>query len=290
MKPLLFSDACRRLCDAVRTNLRPRRVASLLAIAAMVVACTKVPVTGRRQYNLLPDSIMTGLGKSQYRSTLNKNKVERKGARNKVLQRVGRRISKVANKNDYDWTYSLIKDGTINAWCLPGGYIAFYTGILPTLKHEAGMAFVMGHEVGHATARHGSERLSQHLSLLGGLVGLYAVLEGKTKLKTEQKAVIVGALGIATEVGVILPFSRMHESEADAIGVMYMAGAGYPPGQAKAVWDRMAKNTGGGVIPVFLSTHPKHKTRKKTIDKWLPQAQKRYRRNKRNENTTKPLW
>ncbi|MCB9678746.1 MAG: M48 family metallopeptidase [Alphaproteobacteria bacterium] len=271
-------------------RLNPRTGALLLALSALVIACTKVPITGRKQYNLIPEKLMIGLGKSQYSSTLSKHKLQRKGEDNQVLQRVGKRISKVAKRSDYDWQYSLIKDDTINAWCLPGGYIGFYTGILPTLKHEAGMAFVMGHEVGHATARHGSERLSQHLSVLGGMVGLYAILEGKTKLKTEQKVLIVGALGLATEVGVILPFSRMHESEADAIGVMYMAEAGYPPKEAKAVWDRMAQNTGKSVIPVFLSTHPNHEQRKKTIDKWLPQAQKRYQRNKLDRETTNGLW
>jgi len=280
--------------DAAHPSEEPmsmmRSAATLAAITSLVIACAKVPITGRRQYNLIPEKLMITLGKSQYNSTLAKSQVQKGGEEPKVLQRVGKRIAKVANRSDYNWRYSLIKDNSINAWALPGGYIGFYSGILPTLKHEAGMAFVMGHEVGHATARHGAERLSQQLSVLGGMAGLYAILEGKTKLKTEQKAVIVGALGLATEVGVILPFSRMHESESDAIGVMYMASAGYPPGQAKAVWDRMEKNTGGSVIPPFLSTHPQNAARKKTIEKWLPQALKRYRRNKLDRNTTTKLW
>ncbi|MEZ4319638.1 MAG: M48 family metallopeptidase [Myxococcota bacterium] len=267
----------------------PRITATLLALSALAIACTKVPITGRKQYNLIPEKLMISLGKSQYNSTLAKHQLA-KGDDNKVLQRVGKSIARVAKRSDYTWRYSLIRDQTINAWCLPGGFIGFYTGILPTLRHEAGMAFVMGHEVGHAVARHGSERLSQHLSVLGGMVGLYAILEGKTKLKTEQKLIIVGALGLATEVGVILPFSRMHESEADAIGVMFMAEAGYPPAQAKGVWDRMEKNAGSSAIPVFLSTHPSHEKRKQTIDKWLPQAQKRFQRNKSNRDTTVKLW
>lgn len=268
----------------------PRAFATLLAVGAIVVACHKVPVTGRRQYNLIPEKLMIGIGRSTFNSTLDGARVQRKGDDARVLKQVGGRISRVAKRPDLDWTYALIKDDTINAWCLPGGYIGFYTGILPTLKHEAGMAFVMGHEVGHAMARHGSERLSQHLSVLGGMVGLYAVLEGKTKLKTEQKALVVGALGVATELAVILPFSRMHESEADAIGVMYMAEAGYPPAEAIAVWDRMAANTGPRTVPVFLSTHPSHAQRKKTIQKWLPAARKRYQRNRLDRNTTTALW
>lgn len=267
-----------------------RTVATLAALAALAFACHKVPVTGRKQYNIIPDKLMVGLGRTTFSSTLANARVQRKGDDAQTLQRVGQRIAKVTKRTDLDWTYALIKDDTVNAWCLPGGYIGFYTGILPTLKHEAGMAFVMGHEVGHAMARHGSERLTQHLSVLGGMIGLYAILEGKTKLKTEQKALIVGALGVATEVGVILPFSRMHESEADAIGVMYMAEAGYPPGEAKAVWDRMAENTGPRTMPVFLSTHPSHAQRKKTIEKWLPAAKKRYVRNKLPRDTTRALW
>jgi len=139
-----------------------RSSAALVAGAALVlvVACNKVPYTGRPQYNLIPDAIMKGIGKTSYRDALSSEKLEKQGEDAELLKKVGARIARVANQPDYDWTYSLIDDDeTINAWCLPGGYIAFYTGILPVLENEAGMAFVTGHEVGHAIAHHSAERL-----------------------------------------------------------------------------------------------------------------------------------
>ncbi len=259
------------------------RAPFFLALVAtlLLTSCQKVPVTGRRQFNLIPDGIMRGVGKSSYTSMLKDANVQRKGENSQVLNRVGRRISKVADKPKYDWTFSLVREDSVNAWALPGGYIAFYTGILPVLKNEAGMAFVMGHEVAHATARHGSERLSQQAALVGGLVGLELYMANATELKAEQRLAILGALGVGGTLGVILPFSRKHESEADVIGMMYMAEAGYPPEESRRVWDRMAQASGGKGPPVFLSTHPSHGQRKKNLTKWMPQAKKKYARHKR---------
>jgi predicted Zn-dependent protease len=196
-------------------TLSPRL--SLLAgvVVLALVACQKVPITGRPQFNLVPDSIMRGIGKSSYQSVLGEERVKRSGEDVEVLERVGRRISKVANEPDYDWTYTMVEKDELNAWCMPGGYITFYTGILPVLKHEAGMAFVMGHEVGHATAHHGAERLSQQLALIGGLAGLELYMANATEMKPKERAIILAALGVGAEVGVLLPFSRTHESEAD---------------------------------------------------------------------------
>lgn len=270
-----------------------RRFALLLASAGLFLAsgCSKAPVTGRRQYNLLPDSLMLPLAKSSYQDTLSKEKKVKKGADAALLGEVGGRIATVANQPKYDWEFTLVDDDeTINAWCMPGGKIAFYTGILPVLEHEAGMSFVMGHEVGHATAHHGAERLTQNLSLVGGLAGLYLFLDKKTELKTEQKATIVAALGAGTYLGVLLPFSRAHEREADAIGVMYMARAGYDPDESLGLWDRMEALGGGGKVPVFLSTHPSHDKRKARIKEWLPKARKRYERNQLAGDRTKRLW
>ena len=267
------------------------RHAIALAAAALAIACSKVPYTGRLQYNLVPDSIMRGLGATTYTSMLADVKVKRKGEDNDTLQQVGDRISKVANQPKYDWEYKLIKDDeAINAWCLPGGKIGFYTGVLPALNNEAGMAFVMGHEVGHATAHHGAERLSQSLTMLGGLVGLALYLKDQTALKPEERAVLLGALGVGATVGVLLPFSRMHESESDVIGMMYMAEAGYPPGESLDVWDRMADLSEGITIPTFLSTHPSHKKRKENQREWLPQARKKYKRNALDYDTKAALW
>ena len=262
-----------------------------LLLVATTVACSKAPVTDRVQFNLIPDKLMDPLGASTYKDMLAAEDLEKGSRRHEVLRKVGKRISKVAQKPNYKWRYSLIDDDkTVNAWCLPGGKIAFYTGILPVLESEAGMSFVMGHEVAHATARHGSERLSQQLAVLGGLSALYLYMDGNTDISDDAKATIVGALGVGAQFGFVLPFSRKHEKEADIIGMMYMARAGYPPQESVQVWNRMAEAGGKNRMPVFLSTHPSHGQRKQNLRDWMPQAKKRYERNKRTEDTTQVLW
>ena len=268
-----------------------RAAAFLTAVAALAVACAKVPYTGRLQYNLLPDSLMRGLGKTAYNDMLSGVATKNKGDDASTLGKVGRKISKVASQPKYDWKFTLIKEDTMNAWCLPGGYIGFYTGVLPALKNEAGMAFVMGHEVGHATAHHGAERLTQSLTMLGGLVGLEVYLANKTKMKPRDRGLLLAALGAGATVGVILPFSRAHEAEADVIGMMYMAKAGYPPAESIKVWDRFEKGSGKGVkLPAFLSTHPASKQRQAHQKEWLPKAKKRYLRNQLKYDTQANLW
>lgn len=270
---------------------KPLRVAALfVGFGALAVACAKVPYTGRAQYNLVPDSIMRGLGASSYTDMLAEVKVKKKGDDAAVLSKVGERIAASANEPDYDWQFSLIDDDQINAWCLPGGYIGFYTGILPVLESEAGMAFVMGHEVGHATAHHGAERLTQQLTMVGGLVGLELYLANKTSMKPQDRAIVLGALGLGATVGVLLPFSRMHESEADVIGMMYAAKAGYPPAESIQVWERMEEIAGAGALPVFLSTHPSNDKRQANLKEWLPQAKKKYERNALSYDTKLALW
>ena len=267
-----------------------RSTALLLAGAAMAAACAKVPYTGRQQYNLIPDVLMRGIGKSTYGVMIGEAKVKKKGEDNDILQDVGAKISKVADQPKYDWEFTLIDSDELNAWCLPGGYIGFYSGILPVLKNEAGMAFVMGHEVAHATAHHGAERLSQQLTLVGGLVGLELFMKDNTALKPKERQVVLGALGVGATVGVLLPFSRMHESEADTIGMMYMASAGYPPDESIKVWNRMDKEKDGVALPAFISTHPSNKNRKENLREWLPKAEKRYARNKLSKDTQVTLW
>lgn len=271
-------------------NRTLRLVALALAATSFGIACAKVPYTQRRQFNVVPDVLMNQLGKQAYVDALEGQPVERKTEDAETLKKVGNRIAKVANEPDYEWTYKLIEDDTINAWCLPGGYIGVYTGILPVFKHEAGMAFVLGHEVGHAKAQHSAERLSQQLALLGGLAGLNLYLENKSKLNKQQREMLLAALGLGAEVGVLLPFSRTQESEADVIGMMYMAKAGYPPAESIDIWDRMEKASGGSNVPEFLSTHPSHENRKKNLRDWMSQAKKRYERNKLDRDTTQTLW
>lgn len=264
----------------------------LLLAATTLVACVKVPVTGRRQFNLIPDTLMRQLGASTYQSTLAEENVAKGTENAKVINSIGKKIAKSANKPKYDWQFKLLQNSEmINAWCLPGGKIAVYTGILPVVESEAGLAFVMGHEVGHATAHHGAERLSQQLAVLGGMGALYLYLDSQSELTQEQIAIVSAAVGAGAEVGVVLPFSRAHEKEADVIGMMYMAKAGYPPKEAPLVWDRMEAATGGGNIAI-LSTHPTNANRKKNLNEWMPQATKRYKRNKdkvKGDSTVK-LW
>ncbi len=259
--------------------------ASLVA----VVACTKVPYTNRKQLNLVPKAIMHGLGASTYTSMLQGKPVRRSGRDADILSRVGRRISSAAKRPSYDWSYALIDEPTINAWCLPGGRIGFYTGILPVLQNESGMAFVMGHEVGHAVARHGAERLSQRLAIMGGLVGLELFLAEKSKLSRDQRNLLLGALGLGAEVGLSLPFSRHHEKEADVLGLMYMTSAGYPPEESIAVWERMGAMS-GPKPPPFLSTHPTEVRRQANLREWMPQARKRYGRNRVGGDSLEPIW
>lgn len=277
---------------ALEAPLRPliRLLPAAIAVFAVAVACAKVPVTGRRQFNVIPNSVMTGLGKSSYKQSLGGKNIVRDGKDADVMQTVGRRIAVIADEPDYDWSYALIKDKTMNAWCLPGGYIGVYTGILPAMQNEAGMAFVMGHEIGHAVAHHGAERLSEQLALLGGLGGLMLLADAKTDMTKEQQGIVFGALGIGAEVGILLPFSRAHESEADVIGMMFAAGAGYPPGEGISLWDRMDALSKGPEIPAWMSTHPSNEARQAHMKEWLPRARKRFERNKLGYDTRQVLW
>jgi predicted Zn-dependent protease len=259
--------------------------------ATLIAACTKVPILGRRQLNLIPDAVMVPLGASAYEQTLANLKLSHQGEHHALLQRVGERIAAAAVGQDQDWEFALVRDDeTANAWALPGGKVAVYSGLLPICQNEAGLAFILGHEAGHVVARHGSERLSQQLTVLGGLAGLYLYLEDRTQLDRDQQAIILAAVGVGTEVGLLLPFSRKHEREADVIGMMTMARAGYPPEQAIRIWNRMEQAGTGSALPAFLSTHPTHDDRQDNLREWLPKAQRRYERNALEAATTDPLW
>lgn len=261
------------------------------ALALATIGCTRAPVTKRYQLNVIPDPLMTSIGESAYRDMLSSERVKRDSPDAQTLRKVGRSISRVARKPNYRWRYALIDDpDTINAWCLPGGKIAFYTGILPVLRNEAGMGFVMGHEVGHAMAHHSAERLTQQATVLGGLTALYLYMDKHSEMPKRSRDVLLAALGLGLEVGVMLPFSRKHEKEADIIGMMYMARAGYPPDEGIKVWSRMRKEAGKSALPTFLSTHPSHNQRKENLREWLPSAKKRFARNQTKRNTLAPLW
>lgn len=249
-------------------------------------SCVKVPITGRRQTNLLPETDLMAMALTNYNQVLSESKVETTGVNAENVKRVGERISKsvtdymnshgfskrVAN---YSWQFSVIDDPTINAWCMPGGKVAFYTGILPLCKDENGIAAVMGHEIAHAIARHGNERMSQGLLLqLGGVA-----LDVATSTKPEEtRQLFQLAYGVGANVGVMLPYSRKHESEADRMGLVFMAMAGYDPNQAPLFWERMSK-LGGSKPPMILSTHPSDEKRIIDLKKNMPEAMKYYKPN-----------
>jgi predicted Zn-dependent protease len=266
-----------------------RAMAVSAAVVTLAVACTKVPFTDRSQFNVVPAGTMNSLGKNTYKEMLGEAKVQRSGENAALLSKVGGRIAKVADEPNFEWSYALIVDEQMNAWCLPGGYIGFYTGILPVLQNEAGMAFVMGHEVGHAIAKHGAERMTQQLGVTGALALIDMVLSGSSKVSEQQRGTILGALGVGAQFGVLLPFSRAHEKEADTIGMMYMAGAGYPPAESIKVWERL-EALAGKSGPALLSTHPSFDARKENQQEWMPEARKRYERNQLKYDTRALLW
>jgi predicted Zn-dependent protease len=241
-----------------------------LLLTVMLLACQTVPVTGRQQLILVSAQEENRLGISAYREVLKEERMSRDPQLNALVRRVGERIAAVAERPDFDWEFRVIDKDVANAFALPGGKVAVYTGILPYTETEAGLAVVMGHEVAHALARHGGERMSRTII---AQLGLAAVQAG---LQTSNPAVVQG-IGLAYGVGVELPFNRSQESEADHIGLILMAKAGYDPRQAIPFWQRMEAGQRQGGPPEFLSTHPSGETRQAQLREWLPEALRYYR-------------
>ncbi len=243
-------------------------------LSAIVGACQTVPITGRSQLLLLSEREEVQMGLQSYQQVLQKSKLSANPVANDLVQRVGSRIAAATGRKDYQWEFKVIEEQQANAFCLPGGKVAVYTGILPITKDEAGLAVVLGHEVSHAIAHHGAERLSQSMLVQVGLAGTMAALS-KGDPKTVQN---VGALlGAGASVGLLLPWGRAQESEADHLGLVYMAKAGYDPHAARDLWFRMAEaSKSQGRPPEFLSTHPSEATRIKQIEAWLPEAMQYY--------------
>jgi metalloendopeptidase OMA1, mitochondrial len=254
-----------------------RLVACCIAVLVCVgiTACQTVPITGRSQLLLLSEADEMQMGIQSYREVVQKAKLSTDPATNDMVKRVGTRIAAATGRTDLPWEFVVIEDRQANAFALPGGKVAVYTGILPITKDETGLATVLGHEVAHAVARHGAERMSQGLLVQVGLAGTMVALS-KRDPKTVQT---VGALlGAGAAVGLILPWSRSQESEADHLGLIYMAKAGYDPRAARDLWIRMAEaSQGHDRPPEFLSTHPSETTRIKQIEAWLPEASQYYR-------------
>lgn len=240
-----------------------------------ITACQTVPITGRSQLLLLSEADEMQLGIQSYREVVQKSKLSTDPATNDMVKRVGSRIASATGRTDLPWEFVVIEDRQANAFALPGGKVAVYTGILPITKDETGLAAVLGHEVAHAVARHGAERMSQGLLVQAGLAGTMVALSNRDP-KTVQT--VSALLGAGAAVGLMLPWSRSQESEADHLGLIYMAKAGYNPGAARDLWIRMAEaSKGHDRPPEFLSTHPAEATRIQQIEAWLPEASQYYR-------------
>ncbi len=255
-----------------------------LLFTLIFVACSTVPLTGRKQTAWIPSTQMNSLSSSSYQDVLSSNQVVTTGAQALQVKRVGNKIKAAVEQymsnngmkdeiSDYSWEFNLIKDETVNAWCMPGGKVAFYTGIMPICGDDAGVAVVMGHEIAHAIAQHGNERMTHSLMQQFGGIALDVALSEKPE---QTKNLFMSAYGIGSQVGVMLPFSRTHETEADKLGLIFMAMAGYNPEEAPKFWERMAAQ-GGANVPEFLSTHPAHNTRIENLNKFMPEAKKYYK-------------
>ena len=256
------------------TRTRAGRVALVTTVLAAAVACATVPVTGRRQVILLSEGEERQMGLSSYHEVLKKSRLSSDAVATEQVRRVGRRIAEATGRADYQWEFNLIEGKQANAFCLPGGKVAVYTGILPLTRDDAGLAAVLGHEVAHAIARHGGERVSQGLLVQVPLVVAQVALAGNDPAMTRQ---VTALLGAGATVGILLPWSRTQESEADHLGLIYMAKAGYDPHAARDLWVRMAEASKGSARPPeFLSTHPAEATRIKQIEAWLPEALQYY--------------
>ncbi|MCG3205323.1 MAG: Beta-barrel assembly-enhancing protease [Elusimicrobia bacterium] len=242
-------------------------------IGFFLAACATVQYTGRKQFNLVSPEQEAQLGEQAYQEILQKTPLTKNADYQRRIREIGARIQAVANEPSFKWEFNVLQGKEVNAFCLPGGKVAFWDGIMPICESDAGVAVVMGHEVAHALAHHGAERMSQGMGaeIIGELLSM-----GLGKASPEVRNGAMQAFGLGAQVGVILPFSRKHESEADKIGLILMAKAGYDPRTAVDFWKRMAQS-GGQKPPEFLSSHPSDETRIKQIESWLPEALSYYK-------------
>ncbi len=263
-----------------------RKLVFLFVISLFIYDCATVPVTGRKQLSLVSNSEIMPMSFQSYQAVLDSSKLSSNKQQADMVKNVGVKIQKAVEEymaqnnwsdhlKGYEWEFNLIDEDIVNAWCMPGGKVAFYTGIMPVCQDETGVAVVMGHEVAHAVANHGAERMSQGLVQQMGGVALDVALSNKPG---ETRQLFGMAYGLASNVGAMLPFSRLHESEADKMGLIFMAMAGYDPREAPKFWERMSAKSGGGAPPEFLSTHPSHETRIKELNAQIPEALKYYKK------------
>ena len=250
----------------------------------LVWACATVPVTNRQQLSLISNDELIPMSFENYNKVLEEGTLSSNAEQSAIIKKVGSRIKKavedyMAQSNNsshlagFEWEFNLLEEDVANAWCMPGGKVAFYTGILPICEDETGVAVVMGHEVAHAIANHGRERMSQQMALNGILsIGAATTQESKNKLDD----IFMQAAGAASPLG-MLKFGRNQESEADRMGLIFMAMAGYDPAASIEFWERMSTMSGGQQPPEFLSTHPSHDTRISDLKSWMDEARQYYK-------------
>ncbi len=250
-----------------------------IAVCVLFGACSTVPVTGRQQLNLISSSEMLSMSNQQYGEFLKNNKIVPAGdSRSAMVKHVGRNIQSAVEQyfrqnslslSGYSWEFNLVDIKEANAWCMPGGKVVVYTGILPLTSNEVGLAVVLGHEIAHAVAGHGDERMSQELlAQLGGA----ALSQALAKKPQETQQLWMTVFGVGAQYGALLPFSRVQESEADHLGLIFMAMAGYDPNEALSFWQRMAQQNKSQTPPEFMSTHPSDESRITKIREELPEA------------------
>ncbi len=254
----------------------------LITIVCVLNSCKSVPLTGRSQLSLIPESEMVSMSLTNYDQFLAENKLSTNKEQTAMIKRVGAKVAAAVEKyltdngfasyiENFNWEFNLVDSDVPNAWCMPGGKVVFYTGILPYTQDENGIAVVMGHEIAHAVARHGNERMSHSMLVQFGSVAVATAVQNEPE---EMQAIYNQAYGVGSQVGVMLPFSRKHEYEADQMGLIFMAMAGYDPRSAVAFWQRMSANSGG--TPEWLSTHPVDENRISALEKQMPEALKYY--------------
>jgi len=258
--------------------MKHNRITLLLLVLLIISSCSENPFTGKKTLALVPNSQLFPTSFAQYNQFLGENKVITGTKQSEMITRVGQRIAIAAERwlnangkqgylKDYKWEYNLVKDDAVNAWCMPGGKIVFYTGILPVAENETAIAAIMGHEVAHALANHGQQRMS------AGMVQQLGAVAGNIAIKDPKKSALFNqAYGVGSQVGVMLPFSRSHETEADKIGLYLMAIAGYNPDEAAELWVRMKTASGGQAPPEILSTHPSNDSRIANLKQLAPTA------------------
>jgi len=256
-----------------------KKIVALLVVSLLFIECSTVPITGRKRFNIVSDAQVLPASFAQYKGFLEKNKKSKNIKKTNQIKEVGKNISAAVDRfmrannmskeaDTYEWEFNLIEDKTVNAWCLPGGKVVFYTGILPICKNEDGIAAVMGHEVAHAFAKHGQERMSIAMARQGIAIGVaYGTKDDKNANLWNM------AYGLGSQVGV-LAFSRTHESESDKLGLIFMIMAGYDGVEAAQVWVRMSLRSGSKSPPEFLSTHPSNQSRIKALKDYLPEAKR----------------